>query len=178
MGAWSAWSWLWRKTTSGKRGLFQAQQWEDYVFGRTEWEKQAWVRGSQSRNSAEFLTRFKRWLPGGAQDLGQPVVVELLLEWLNSFLTLEEQDRLMVGHLGMSIEPMVQTWSINNVKKPRTFFFYVCKDWICWKIQQSLSARTDYLDDIGDLVRTFTPYHADNAPPGIKSCWIANTKTT
>ena len=25
MGSWSAWSWLGRKTTSGKRGLFQAQ---------------------------------------------------------------------------------------------------------------------------------------------------------
>ncbi len=38
---------------------------------------------------------FMRWLSGGAQDLGEPVVVELLLDWLAPFLTTEEQDRLL-----------------------------------------------------------------------------------
>ena len=38
---------------------------------------------------------FLRWLPGGMQDLGEPVVVELLLDWLDPFLTTEEQDRLL-----------------------------------------------------------------------------------
>ena len=37
---------------------------------------------------------FKRWLSGGVQDLGEPVVEEFLLDWLYSFLTAEEQDRL------------------------------------------------------------------------------------
>ena len=37
---------------------------------------------------------FKRWLYGGIQDLGEPAVTELLLDWLDPFLTVEEQDRL------------------------------------------------------------------------------------
>ena len=43
---------------------------------------------------------FTRWLLGGVQDLGKPVVEELLLDWLYSFLTAEEQDRLLGWHLG------------------------------------------------------------------------------
>ena len=46
---------------------------------------------------------FKRWLSGGVQDLGEPVVEELLLDWLYSFLTVEEQDRLTGWHLGVSL---------------------------------------------------------------------------
>ena len=46
---------------------------------------------------------FKRWLSGGVQDLGEPVVEELLLDWLYSFLTVEEQDRLTAWHLGVSL---------------------------------------------------------------------------
>ena len=46
---------------------------------------------------------FKRWLSGGIQDLGEPVVEELLLDWLYSFLTAEEQDRLLGWHLGVSL---------------------------------------------------------------------------
>ncbi len=38
---------------------------------------------------------FKRWLSGGVQDLGEPAVTELLLDWLDSFLTVEEQDSLV-----------------------------------------------------------------------------------
>ena len=44
---------------------------------------------------------FKRWLLGGVQDVGKPVVEELLLDWLYSFLTVEEQDRLTGWHLGV-----------------------------------------------------------------------------
>ena len=40
---------------------------------------------------------FKRWLSKGIQDLGEPVVEELLLDWLDPFLTVEEQDRLLAG---------------------------------------------------------------------------------
>ena len=45
---------------------------------------------------------FKRWLSGGVQDLGEPVVEELLLDWLDPFLTVEEKDRLLGWHLGVS----------------------------------------------------------------------------
>ena len=41
---------------------------------------------------------FRQWLSGGVQDLGEPVVVELLLNWLDPFLT-EAQVR-MVGTWG------------------------------------------------------------------------------
>ena len=44
---------------------------------------------------------FKRWLSGGIQDLGEPVVEELLLDWLDPFLTVEEQVRLLGWHLGV-----------------------------------------------------------------------------
>ena len=37
------------------------------------------------------LDSFKCWLPGGTQDLGEPVV-ELLLDWLDLFLTVEERE--------------------------------------------------------------------------------------
>ena len=46
---------------------------------------------------------FKCWLSGGVQDLGEPVVEELLLDWLYSFLTVEEQDRLTGWRLGVSL---------------------------------------------------------------------------
>ena len=46
---------------------------------------------------------FNRWLSGGVQDLGEPVVEELLLDWLDPFLTTEEQDRLLGWHLGVKL---------------------------------------------------------------------------
>ncbi|WP_115022481.1 hypothetical protein [Synechococcus sp. UW69] len=46
---------------------------------------------------------FRCWLSGGVQDLGEPVVEELLLDWLDPFLTVEEQDRLLGWHLGVSL---------------------------------------------------------------------------
>ena len=46
---------------------------------------------------------FKWWLSGGLQDLGEPVAEKLLLDWLYSFLTVEEQDRLTGWHLGVSL---------------------------------------------------------------------------
>ena len=45
---------------------------------------------------------FKRWLYGGIEDRGEPAVTELLLDWLYSFLKVEEQDRLTVWHLAVS----------------------------------------------------------------------------
>ena len=46
---------------------------------------------------------FNLWLSGGVQDLGEPVVDELLLDWLDPFLTVEEDDRLLGWHLGVSL---------------------------------------------------------------------------
>ena len=40
---------------------------------------------------------------GGIEDLGEPVVTELLLDWLDPFLTEAEQDRLLGWHLGVSL---------------------------------------------------------------------------
>ena len=45
---------------------------------------------------------FKRWLYGGIEDLGEPAVTEMLLDWLDPSLTVEEQDRLTGWHLGVS----------------------------------------------------------------------------
>ena len=45
---------------------------------------------------------FRQWLSGGMQDLWQTVIEPLLLNWLKSFLTVEEQDRLLGFHLGVS----------------------------------------------------------------------------
>ena len=42
---------------------------------------------------------FKRCLYGGIEDLGEPAVTELLLDWLYSFLTEAEQDMLLGWHL-------------------------------------------------------------------------------
>ena len=39
----------------------------------------------------------------GIEDRGEPVVEELLLVWLDPFLTLEEHDRLLGRHLGVSL---------------------------------------------------------------------------
>ena len=43
------------------------------------------------------------WLSGGVQDLGEPGVEELLLDWLDPLLMAEEQDRLLGWHLGVSL---------------------------------------------------------------------------
>ena len=45
---------------------------------------------------------FKRWLYGGIEDLGEPAVTELLLDWLDSFITRVERDRIVAWHLGVS----------------------------------------------------------------------------
>ena len=48
---------------------------------------------------------FKSWLSGGVQDLGEPMVVKLLLDWLDPFLTLEEENRWLGSHPG--VNPLV-----------------------------------------------------------------------
>ncbi|WP_226426202.1 MULTISPECIES: hypothetical protein [unclassified Synechococcus] len=56
--------------------------------------------GSPTANDPDV---FQGLLSGGVQDLGEPVVEELLLDWLYSFLTVEEQDRLLGWHLGVRL---------------------------------------------------------------------------
>ena len=46
---------------------------------------------------------FKCWLSGWVKDLGEPVVEELQVDWLDPFLTVEEQGRLLGWHLGVSL---------------------------------------------------------------------------
>ena len=46
---------------------------------------------------------FKRWLSGGAQDVGESAVTELLMEWLTPLLTVDEKDRLIAWYLGVSL---------------------------------------------------------------------------
>ena len=46
---------------------------------------------------------FRGLLTEGIQELGVTEVEELLLDWLYSFLTVEEQDRLLGWHLGVSL---------------------------------------------------------------------------
>ena len=46
---------------------------------------------------------FKRWLYGGIQDLGEPAVTELVLDWLDPFITRVERDRILAWHLGVSL---------------------------------------------------------------------------
>ena len=46
---------------------------------------------------------FRGLLSEGMQELGVTEVEELLLDWLYSFLTRDEQDRLLGWHLGVSL---------------------------------------------------------------------------
>jgi len=46
---------------------------------------------------------FRDLLSEGIEELGVKEVEELLLDWLYSFLTAEEQDRLTCWHLGVSL---------------------------------------------------------------------------
>ena len=46
---------------------------------------------------------FKRWLYGGIQDLGEAALTELLLDWIDPFITRVERDRMVTWHLGVSL---------------------------------------------------------------------------
>ena len=46
---------------------------------------------------------FKRWLYGGIHDLGEPAVTELLLDWIDPFITRVERDRMVAWFLGVSL---------------------------------------------------------------------------
>ena len=46
---------------------------------------------------------FKWWLYGGIQVLGEAAVTELLLDWIDPFITETERDRMVAWHLGVSL---------------------------------------------------------------------------
>ena len=46
---------------------------------------------------------FKGWLAEGVHELGEPAVIELMLDGLNPILTTNEGDRLVGWHLGVSM---------------------------------------------------------------------------
>ena len=46
---------------------------------------------------------FKGWLAEGVHELGEPAVIELMLDGLNPILTTDETDRLVGWHLGVSL---------------------------------------------------------------------------
>ena len=45
--------------------------------------------------------RFKSWLSIGLRDLGEPVMEELLLDWIDSVLTETDSDQLTAWKLGV-----------------------------------------------------------------------------
>ena len=52
---------------------------------------------------ADHPELFRRWLYGGIENLGEPAVTELLLDWLYAFLTAEAQDSLTAWHLAENL---------------------------------------------------------------------------
>ncbi len=42
------------------------------------------------------IALFMRWLYGGVQDLGEPAEIELLLDWIDPFISRVERDRMVV----------------------------------------------------------------------------------
>ena len=49
------------------------------------------------------IALLKRCLSGGVQELGEPLVEELLMDWLDHFLTVVEPERLLGGTWGKSL---------------------------------------------------------------------------
>ena len=46
---------------------------------------------------------FKQWLADGVQVLGEPVVAELMVDWMVPLLTKDEANRLVGWHLGVRL---------------------------------------------------------------------------
>ena len=52
---------------------------------------------------------FKGWLSGGVEDLGEPAVTELLLDWLDAFITKVETDRVSTNTNDYQFHPLLLT---------------------------------------------------------------------
>ena len=46
---------------------------------------------------------FKQWLSEGTYELGEPAGTELVLDWLDPFITRVERDRIVAWHLGVRL---------------------------------------------------------------------------
>ena len=46
---------------------------------------------------------FKQWLSEAVYELGEPAVTELLLDWLDPFITRIERDRIVAWRLGVCL---------------------------------------------------------------------------
>lgn len=46
---------------------------------------------------------FKAWLSLGIERLGEPAVIELIVDWMEPILTKDDADRLVGWHLGVSL---------------------------------------------------------------------------
>ena len=52
---------------------------------------------------------FKRWLYGGIQDLGEAAVLELLLDWIDPFITEVETNRVSTNTNDYQFYPLLLT---------------------------------------------------------------------
>ena len=53
--------------------------------------------------SANDPDAFKQWLSEAVYELGEPAVTELLLDWLDPFITRIERDRIVAWRLGVCL---------------------------------------------------------------------------
>ncbi len=61
---------------------------------------------------------FKRWLYGGIQDLGEAAVTELLLDWIDPFITKVEADRVLTNTNDYQFHPLVLTQTSKSSVAP------------------------------------------------------------
>ena len=60
---------------------------------------------------------FKRWLYGGIQDLGEPAVTELLLDWMDPLISEMKRNRMVAWHLGVRLRFF--SWSRHAITHSR-----------------------------------------------------------
>ena len=53
--------------------------------------------------SANDPDAFKQWMSEAVYELGEPAVTELLLDWLDPFITRIERDRIVAWRLGVCL---------------------------------------------------------------------------
>ena len=61
---------------------------------------------------------FNRWLYGGIQDLGEPAVTELLLDWIYPFITKVEADRVSTNTNDYQCHPLMLTQASKSSDAP------------------------------------------------------------
>ena len=61
---------------------------------------------------------FKGWLSGGVEDLGEPAVTELLLDWLDAFITKVETGRVSTNTNDYQFHPLLLTQTSKSSVAP------------------------------------------------------------